>query len=157
MTSCFWLPAISRDPPDGDRREGGNPESGRTRSPRRPPAPDIRRAAIPLLVLSGLLCGSVDAETDPVTGLVIAPGFEQVRAQCTVCHSGRLVSQNRADRDGWLRMIRWMQETQGLWPLGDAEAVILDYLADNYAPRPRGRRAPLKVNFDSAGANDAML
>ena len=62
---------------------------------------------------------------------------------CTVCHGARLVMQNRADRGGWLSMIRWMQETQGLWPLGDAEAPILDYLAEHYGPQPAGRRAPL--------------
>ncbi len=88
------------------------------------------------------------ADTDPSTGLVIAPGYEQVKAQCTACHSGRLVAQNRADRDGWLQMIRWMQDTQNLWPLGEAEPVILNYLAENYGPLPRGRRAPLDVSFE---------
>ena len=87
-------------------------------------------------------------EVDPATGLVVAAGYTQVKAQCTVCHSGRLVAQNRADREGWLQMIRWMQETQGLWPLGDAEPLILDYLARHYGPLPRGRRAPLQVSFD---------
>lgn len=91
---------------------------------------------------------TLHAKTDPTTGLVIAPGFEQVKAQCTACHSGRLVAQNRADRDGWLQMIRWMQDTQNLWPLGEAEPVILDYLAENYGPLPRGRRAPLDVSFE---------
>lgn len=45
-------------------------------------------------------------------------------------------------------MIRWMQETQGLWPLGDAESAILEYLSVNYGPLPRGRRAPLDVSFE---------
>jgi hypothetical protein len=81
-------------------------------------------------------------ELDEKTGLVVAPGFEQVRAQCTACHSARLVTQNRADRDGWLDMIRWMQASQGLWPLGGDEALILDYLADNYGPVRVGRRPP---------------
>ncbi len=88
------------------------------------------------------------ADIDPVSGLVIASGFDEVKAQCTACHSGRLVAQNRADRAGWLQMIRWMQDTQNLWPLGEAEPVILDYLAANYGPLPRGRRAPLEVSFE---------
>lgn len=92
------------------------------------------------------------SEIDPGTGLVIAPGFDQVKAQCTICHSGRLVAQNRANRAGWLKMIRWMQESQGLWPLGDAEVTILDYLETHYGPRPSGRRAPLDVTFDKAPA-----
>jgi hypothetical protein len=99
-----------------------------------------------LLLLLGLPAAA--REVDPDTGLVIAPGYEQVRAQCTICHSARLVTQNRANRAGWLQMIRWMQESQGLWPLGDAEPLILDYLEQNYGPRAQGRRAPLVVTFD---------
>ena len=83
------------------------------------------------------------AETDTKTGLVLAPGFEVVSVQCTVCHSAKLITQNRADRDGWLAMIRWMQESQGLWPLGENEAPIVDYLAVNYGPAAAGRRRPL--------------
>ena len=55
----------------------------------------------------------------------------------------RLITQSQADRDGWLAMIRWMQETQGLWLLGEQEALVLDYLAANYGARPTGRRRPL--------------
>jgi mono/diheme cytochrome c family protein len=106
------------------------------------------KAGIQLLLALAFLSQSAAAQTDPQTGLVVAPGYEQVRAQCTACHSGRLVAQNRADRDGWLQMIRWMQATQNLWPLGEAEAEILDYLATHYGPLPRGRRSPLKVTFD---------
>ena len=79
------------------------------------------------------------------TGLRVAGGFEVVRANCTGCHSGKLIAQNRATRDGWQEMIRWMQRTQGLWQLGENEAVILDYLAANYAPQEIGRRASLDV------------
>lgn len=77
------------------------------------------------------------------TGLIVAEGFETVRAQCTACHSGKLVAQNRATRTGWKEMINWMQETQGLWALGENEPVILDYLATNYGPEETGRRANL--------------
>ncbi|MCO6476840.1 MAG: hypothetical protein J5I94_09490 [Phaeodactylibacter sp.] len=79
------------------------------------------------------------------TGLRVAEGFDVVRANCTGCHSGKLIAQNRATRDGWQEMIRWMQRTQGLWQLGENEAVILDYLAANYAPQEIGRRANLDV------------
>ena len=82
-------------------------------------------------------------QIDGKTGLVIAPGFEVVSVQCTVCHSARLIVQNRSDREGWLAMIRWMQATQGLWPLGDQEDSVLDYLASNYGPLSVGRRRPL--------------
>jgi hypothetical protein len=94
----------------------------------------------------------VDDEWDRVedgvhvmTGLKVAEGFELVRANCTACHSGKLIAQNRATREGWQEMIRWMQATQGLWELGENEAAILDYLAANYAPEETGRRANLNI------------
>ncbi len=103
-----------------------------------------------LLLASGLLLvplSSLGIEADAKTGLAVAPGFDLVSTQCTVCHSARLITQNRADRDGWLAMIRWMQDTQGLWPLGENEAPILDYLATNYGPVSSGRRRPLPADL----------
>ncbi len=82
---------------------------------------------------------------DETTGFIIDAGFEEVRANCMGCHSPLLVTQNRATRDGWLSTIRWMQETQNFWDLGDNESIILDYLARNYSPPEGiGRRANLK-------------
>ena len=77
------------------------------------------------------------------SGLVVGENWELVRTTCTACHSGKLVTQNRADREGWTKMIRWMQETQNLWDLGENEGPILDYLATYYAPQKKGRRARL--------------
>jgi hypothetical protein len=82
-------------------------------------------------------------------GIHLATGFKEgenlnlVIANCTSCHSAKMVTQNRATRDGWLTMIKWMQETQNLWDLGDSEPLILDYLAKYYAPEKAGRRQPL--------------
>ncbi len=81
--------------------------------------------------------------THPETGLIYAEGFELVKSTCTVCHSAKLVTQNRATRQGWADMIDWMQRTQGLWDLGANEPKILDYLAEHYAPEETGRRANL--------------
>ncbi|MEN7550208.1 hypothetical protein AAG747_19970 [Rapidithrix thailandica] len=83
-------------------------------------------------------------DIDSATGLVIDTGFQMVRANCIACHSANLVTQNRASRDGWKEMIRWMQESQNLWDLGPNEELILDYLAKHYAPKMTGRRARLK-------------
>lgn len=81
---------------------------------------------------------------DPGSGLVIDAGWELVRGHCTACHSARLVTQNRGSRETWLSMIRWMQDSQGLWPFDAAtEEAILDYLARNYAPAASSRRAPI--------------
>jgi hypothetical protein len=79
------------------------------------------------------------------SGLVTAEGWELVLRNCTACHSGKLVTQNRASREGWEKMIRWMQESQGLWPLGEVEPQILDYLAANYAPQENSRRPNLDL------------
>lgn len=77
------------------------------------------------------------------TGFKEDPNLNLVIANCTSCHSAKMVTQNRATRDGWKTMIRWMQETQNLWDLGENEDVILDYLAKYYAPEKQGRRQPL--------------
>ena len=81
---------------------------------------------------------------DVQTGLLDGEGLLAVKANCLACHSAKLVTQNRFTREGWHDKIVWMQETQGLWDLGENEPVILDYLAAYYAPEERGgRRQPL--------------
>lgn len=77
------------------------------------------------------------------TGLIVDKGVEDVMVTCKSCHSLEIVMQNRADRDGWKDLIVWMQETQNLWQLPN-EAIILDYLAKNYAPKNTGRRKNLE-------------
>ncbi len=83
-------------------------------------------------------------ETDTETGLKIAPGWDTVKTNCTVCHSAQFITWQRGDRETWLSMIRWMQKTQGLWQLTPAtENTILDYLATNYPPGKASRRKNL--------------
>jgi len=97
------------------------------------------------LVFFLLLPPSVSAaDVDAASGLIKNPGWEQVKAHCGGCHSHALVTAQRADRNTWLEIIRWMQATQNLWqfqPL--VESQILDYLAENYPPQPNRRRAPI--------------
>lgn len=76
------------------------------------------------------LADSVDAET----GLALDPHFTIVKAQCTGCHSPKLILQHRFTRDEWLSKIRWMQRNHKLWDLGETEKTVLDYLAKHYAP-----------------------
>ena len=80
---------------------------------------------------------------DPQSGLLEAAGKNLVVAHCSACHSSALITQNSMSRERWLDTIRWMQETQKLWPLGDAEAPILDYLSKWYGPKTTSRRQPL--------------
>ena len=78
------------------------------------------------------------------TGLIDDVGLQDVIGNCTSCHSSKLIIQNRASREGWKSMIRWMQETQNLHDLGEKEETILDYLAKNYQPEKIGRRRNLE-------------
>ena len=81
---------------------------------------------------------------DVATGLFDGEGLAAVKANCLGCHSAQLITQNHFTRDGWHKKIVWMQKTQGLWDLGDSEPLVLDYLAEHYAPEARAsRRQPL--------------
>jgi len=79
------------------------------------------------------------------TGLIADENLQIIIANCTSCHSAKLLTQNRATREGWKSMIKWMQETQGLPDLGAKEPKILNYLAKHYAPKEVGRRANLNI------------
>ena len=74
------------------------------------------------------------------TGLVDAEGLMTVVNNCTNCHSAKLVTQNRMNTERWNTTIKWMQETQNLWDLGNNQAIIVSYLVTNYPPIAKGRR-----------------
>lgn len=96
------------------------------------------------LSLLGLPLGAPAQETDSDTGLIKAKGWETVRNNCTACHSANLVTQNSGSRNHWEKLIRWMQDTQGLWEFEpETEETILDYLAEHYGPKEGARRPPL--------------
>lgn len=77
------------------------------------------------------------------TGLIAADGYMEVVNNCTVCHSAKLVTQNRMNAERWAATIDWMQQTQNLWELGKNEEIIINYLVTNYPPKKVGRRASL--------------
>jgi hypothetical protein len=99
--------------------------------------------ALVLTLITSRIQAKESQTYDPITGFVIGEHYEMVRAHCTACHSGKLVTQNRMTRDNWLATIRWMQKSQGLWPLGAQEPKILDYLETYYSPITVSRRAPI--------------
>ena len=78
------------------------------------------------------------------TGLKDGEGLMEVVNNCTNCHSAQLVTQNKMNKERWLATIRWMQETQNLWDLGQNEEIIINYLVTNYPPTKKGRRANLQ-------------
>ncbi|CAM4335647.1 monoheme cytochrome C [Zobellia nedashkovskayae] len=77
------------------------------------------------------------------TGFVEGPGMMEIVQNCTNCHSAKLVIQNRMNKERWKATIKWMQETQNLWDLGENEDIIIDYLVTNYPPQKKGRRTVL--------------
>ena len=81
------------------------------------------------------------------TGLIEAEGLMTVVNNCTNCHSALLVIQNRMNAERWIASIKWMQETQNLWDLGENQDIIVNYLVTNYPPKEKGRREIL-TNID---------
>ncbi|WDE99383.1 hypothetical protein PQO03_16220 [Lentisphaera profundi] len=73
--------------------------------------------------------------------------WQFIQAHCTACHSAAIVTQNRMSRESWQASLRWMQKEQGLWPLGQNEKIILDYLAKYYGPQTSGRRRNLPTHL----------
>lgn len=98
----------------------------------------------PISVSTKILIDTI--KYDKTTGLVVSEGLNLVITHCTACHSSKLITQFHTDRQGWLEKIRWMQQKQKLWDLGEAEPKILAYLAKNYPPTEKvNRRASLKT------------
>jgi len=77
------------------------------------------------------------------TGLIDDEGLLIVIGNCTACHSAQLITQNRMNKEQWDATIRWMQESQNLWDLGDNQEVIVNYLVKNYPVVSKGRRQNL--------------
>lgn len=109
------------------------------------PTPQVAENTTPKVAPEPQVEEEIENGIHVLTGLKVDENWELVRQNCTACHSPKLVTQNRATREGWKKMIRWMQQTQNLWDLGENEPKILDYLAKNYAPKASGRRAQLDI------------
>ena len=88
-------------------------------------APQIEEEDFPL---DSSMIGQIDSES----GMIIDTHWELTKVTCNQCHSPKLFTQTRATREGWKEMFIWMQETQGLWDLGESEPKILDYLSKHY-------------------------
>jgi hypothetical protein len=113
----------------------------------------MRFLLLGLIALPAIAAESLDEQT----GLIKDDGWELVRIHCGGCHSHKLVTSQRADRQTWLDIIRWMQATQNLWQFDPAtESGILDYLAKNYPPQPNRRRAPIPPSLMPDRVGDAV-
>lgn len=80
------------------------------------------------------------------TGLAADENLSVIIGSCTSCHSAKLITQNKATREGWKSMIVWMQQTQGLQDLGVNEPIILDYLEEYYSPIEVSRRPNIDMD-----------
>jgi hypothetical protein len=117
-----------------------------------------------LFLLSLMLCGaSAAAELvplDPVTGMKMTGDWEIVRNHCIICHSPKTFLQQRGTESTWADTLVWMQKHGGLWKLDPAiEKSIITYLAKNYGPGDKFRRAPIPLSLMPANpcATEARL
>lgn len=91
---------------------------------------------------------SPPAEYDAFTGLRIAPGWEQVRNHCIMCHSAQQFLQQSGSRNTWDSILKWMVLHGGMRPLEPGPRnTILDYLASNYGAKEATRRPPLPAHL----------
>lgn len=103
-----------------------------------------RATVLLALTLAASVAAQEGRAIDPQSGLIVDRDWALVRANCSGCHSIRLVTQNRMNAAGWLETIRWMQEKHNLWDLGESESRIVAYLEAHYGVPDRPlRRRPL--------------
>jgi hypothetical protein len=91
-------------------------------------------AGLALVALAGLAPAS-SAQDDEFDGLPPGLGQEDTYYACNVCHSIRLVTQQRLSRERWDELLDWMVEKQGMPPLPEEDrALVLGYLAEHFNP-----------------------
>lgn len=75
----------------------------------------------------------LEAEENEYGVLFTAPGVDETYAYCSGCHSEMIVAQQGLTRDGWVEMLEWMVEEQGMGEIDEPDlSAILDYLATHY-------------------------
>lgn len=73
------------------------------------------------------------SDSDEYGELHIAEGVEETHAYCTACHSEMIVAQQGLDRQGWINMLEWMVEEQGMSEIEEPDySTIIDYLTKHY-------------------------
>ena len=105
-----------------------------------------RSHAILLVLAAGVLCATVVAHGQPVSGrtaqvsqavtdLPPGRGADVARERCTACHGAALIVQQRLTREGWSREIDKMVGWGAVVAEGDRET-LLDYLSTTFGVRP---------------------
>lgn len=116
--------------------------------------PKIRNACwclgLSLMPITGLATEvkSPLAEYDAFTGMLLAPGWEEVRNNCIICHSAQQFLQQGGSRNTWDSILKWMVLHGGMRPLAPTDRnTILDYLATHYGAKDATRRPPLPAHL----------
>jgi len=113
-----------------------------------------------LVLVSGLRAAEAPVPLDAATGMKMAGDWEIVRNHCIICHSPQTFLQQRGTESTWTDILAWMQARGGLWKLEPAiEKTIIGYLAANYGPGDKFRRAPILLSLMPANpyATEARL
>jgi len=113
-----------------------------------------------VLILRSACAAEEQIPLDPVTGMKMTGDWEIVRNHCIICHSPKTFLQQRGTESTWADTLVWMQKHGGLWKLEPAvEKSIINYLAANYGPGDKFRRAPIPLSLMPANpyATDARL
>lgn len=113
-----------------------------------------------VLMLRSACAAEEQTPFDPVTGMKMTGDWEIVRNHCIICHSPKTFLQQRGTESTWADTLVWMQKHGGLWKLEPAvEKSIITYLAVNYGPGDKFRRAPIPLSLMPANpyATDARL
>jgi len=73
---------------------------------------------------------------DPVTKLIVDKGLEDVKENCTVCHTGRFIVVNGGNKKFWKYKINLMQKAYGLWDIPkEQKERIINYLTKHYGKK----------------------
>lgn len=82
---------------------------------------------------TALATGTGSDEEDFNGVLVNKPGADTTYAYCAGCHSERIVAQQGLTRDGWIELLDWMVEEQGMGEIEDPDYTeIINYLSEHY-------------------------
>lgn len=104
-----------------------------------------------VLLLTAVPWGATAADTpplDPATGMKMTGDWEIVRNHCIICHSSKTFLQQQGTESTWTDILEWMQTRGGLWKLDPVvEKTIIGYLAANYGPGDKFRRAPIPLSL----------
>ena len=77
--------------------------------------------------------GSAESDAPDFGVLVAAEGAEETFDYCTACHSERIIAQQGQTRGGWIELLEWMVDEQGMAEIEEPDlSAVLDYLTANY-------------------------